>query len=64
MNKALVQSLVKLTALREVNELRCFLVDEIRNLPVVSEVSFVQQKRSRALSRPDNGEEYEYLYYT
>jgi diguanylate cyclase (GGDEF)-like protein len=63
MNKALVQSLVKLTALREANELRCFLVDEIKNLAVVSEVSFVQQKRSRALSRPDNGEEYEYLYY-
>jgi diguanylate cyclase (GGDEF)-like protein len=63
MNKALVQSLVKLTALREVNELRCFLVGEIRNLPAVSKVSFVQQKRSRALSRPDNGGEYEYLYY-
>jgi diguanylate cyclase (GGDEF)-like protein len=63
MNKALIQSLVKLTALRETNELRCFLINEIRNLPVVSEVSFVQQKRGRALSRPQNGEEYEYLYY-
>lgn len=63
MNKELIQSLVKLTALREANELRCFLIDEIRSLPVASDLSFVQQKRSRALSRPQNGEEYEYLYY-
>ena len=63
MNKALIQSLVKLTALRETNELRCFLIGEIRDLSVVSEVNLVQQKRSRALSRPQNGEEYEYLYY-
>jgi two-component system cell cycle response regulator len=63
MDKHLIESLVKLTALRDANQLRVFLVTEISNLSAASEVTFVQKKRSRALSRPQNGRGYEYLYY-
>jgi diguanylate cyclase (GGDEF)-like protein len=63
MDKPLIKSLIKLTALRDANQLRVFLVTEISNLSAVSEVTFVQKKRSRALSRPQNGRGYEYLYY-
>jgi len=63
MHRDFVDSLVQLTSLRELNLLRCFLVDELSVVPVLSRVCLLQQRRSRALNRPYGIEKYEYLYY-
>ena len=63
MNKALIESLVSLTALREPNHLRWFLTDVIGSLPYVVDLVFVQRTQSRALKKPCDNNKYEFVYH-